>query len=150
MHQTTYTGPNSPAESKWQVDSTYIFSKIILVKRFFRFWWKFSGKRQRMSSALVKPRYTTCLVRLCKADTSCQEAREGAGLKSITYSTRRAFLARRHSLCCETHTTRTVGIQVRHDSLSRMRLSSSAPSTASVRSLLPGARVAVTAPIPFQ
>lgn len=71
IYQTTYTGLNSPAESKGRVDSTYILSRIILVKRFFRFWWKFSGKRQRMSSALVKPRYTTCLVRLCKADTSC-------------------------------------------------------------------------------
>lgn len=45
--------------------------------------------------------------------------RTGAGLKSITYSTGRAFLARRHSLCCETHTTRALGIQVRPDSLSR-------------------------------
>lgn len=62
--------------------STHIFSKIILVKRFFRFWWKFSGKRTRMSSALVKPRYTTCRVRLCKADTSCQEGR-GAGLRWV-------------------------------------------------------------------
>lgn len=59
------------AESKQQVLSTHTFSKIILVKRFFRFWWKFSGNRARMSSAPVKPQNTTCRVRLCRADTSC-------------------------------------------------------------------------------
>lgn len=68
-------------ESKQQVLSTHAFSKIILVKRFFRFWWKFSGNRARMSSAPVKPRNTTCRVRLCRADTSCGKE-EGKGLCS--------------------------------------------------------------------
>lgn len=69
-----------PITSKQLALSTHTFSKIILVKRFFRFWWKFSGNRARMSSAPVKPRNTTCRVRLCRADTSCGKE-EGKGLR---------------------------------------------------------------------
>lgn len=86
----TYPLALPPNEIKCQAcANTYTFSKIILVRRFFRLWWKFSGKRERISSADVRPRYTMCLVRLCKEQTSCRKGtdnrKEAEVIKDTTY-----------------------------------------------------------------
>jgi hypothetical protein len=73
--------------------STYTCSRMIFVKRFLRFWWKFSGKRARTASAEDRSWNATSLVRRCRAWSSCRiqravlklQEKQGAGWSSISH-----------------------------------------------------------------
>lgn len=64
---------------------THMFSRMIFVSRFLRFWWKLAGKRASTASAEDRSRNAASLVRRCRAWSSCGrdgepwEVRSGPG-----------------------------------------------------------------------
>lgn len=51
---------------------THMFSRMIFVSRFLRFWWKLAGKRASTASAEDRSRNAASLVRRCRAWSSCR------------------------------------------------------------------------------